>query len=123
MAVRSVSHIIKGMPTLEGEVFWSIVHFIPTHCPISIHFCCSTRWGPCRSGREKPKVLQITRTVDLKPSPTCCPEAFVTRTPMGRRKTGSRRRSMDDSGPRVVHSEEPSEEFQQTDGTLHNVQL
>ncbi len=67
MAIRSVSDVIKGTPTLEGGVFGFTGHFLPAHCLISIHSFCSTKWGQWMSGPEKPKALRIIRTAASKP--------------------------------------------------------
>ena len=124
MAVRSVSHIIKGIPTLEGAGF--LVHRpFPSDALSDFDpFLLLDEMGPME-----------VRPGEAKGAPDHPHRGFETVTYM---LSGSFRHKDSQghqgklaagdvqwmtAGRGVVHSEEPSEEFQQTGGTLHGVQL
>ncbi len=124
MAVRSVSHIIKGIPTLEGAGF--LVHRpFPSDALSDFDpFLLLDEMGPME-----------VRPGEAKGAPDHPHRGFETVTYM---LSGSFRHKDSQghegklepgdvqwmtAGRGVVHSEEPSKEFQRTGGTLHGVQL
>ena len=124
MAIRSVSRIIKGMPTLEGGGF--LVHRpFPSDALSDFDpFLLLDEMGPTD-----------VRPGEAKGAPDHPHRGFETVTYM---LSGSFRHKDSQghqgklepgdvqwmtAGRGVVHSEEPSKEFQQTGGTLHGVQL
>jgi quercetin 2,3-dioxygenase len=124
MAIRSVSRIIKGIPTLEGAGF--LVHRpFPTNALSDFDpFLLLDEMGPMNVGPG-----------EAKGAPDHPHRGFETVTYM---MSGSFRHKDSQghagklepgdvqwmtAGRGVVHSEEPSKEFQQTGGTLHGVQL
>src|SRR5262245_41748489 len=124
MAVRSASNTIKGIPTLEGEGF--LVHRpFPTETLSDFDpFLLFDEMGP-----------MDVRPGEAKGAPDHPHRGFETVTYMlsgsfrhkdstghqGRLETGDVQWMT--AGRVVIHSEEPSREFQQTGGTLHGVQL
>src|SRR5947209_19565715 len=121
MAVRSFSHLIKAVSTLEGAGF--LVHRpFPSDALSDFDpFLLLDEMGP-----------MDVRPGEAKGAPDHPHRGFETVTYMlsgsfrhkdsqgHERKARSWRRPVDDGG---VHSEEPSKECQQTGGTLHGVQL
>src|ERR1051325_7237618 len=124
MAIRSVSRIIKAIPTLEGAGF--LVHRpFPTNTLSDFDpFLLLDEMGPME-----------VRPGDAKGAPDHPHRGFETVTYM---LSGSFRHKDSQghegklnpgdvqwmtAGRGVIHSEEPSEEFQKTGGTLHGVQL
>src|SRR2546428_5241547 len=124
MGMRSVSHLIKGMPTLEGAGF--LVHRpFPSDALSDFDpFLLLDEMGP-----------MDVRPGEAKGAPDHPHRGFETVTYM---LSGSFRHKDSQghegklaagdvqwmtAGRGVVHSEEPSKEFQQTGGTLHGVQL
>jgi len=124
MAFRSVSHIIKGVPTLEGAGF--LVHRpFPSDALSDFDpFLLLDEMGP-----------MTVRAGEAKGAPDHPHRGFETVTYM---LSGSFRHKDSQghqgklepgdvqwmtAGRGVVHSEEPSNEFQETGGTLHGVQL
>jgi quercetin 2,3-dioxygenase len=124
MAIRSVSHIIKGIPTLEGAGF--LVHRpFPSNALSDFDpFLLLDEMGPMN-----------VRPGEAKGAPDHPHRGFETVTYMlsgsFRHKDSQGREGKLEpgdvqwmtAGRGVVHSEEPSKEFQQTGGTLHGVQL
>ena len=124
MAIRSVSHIIKGIPTLEGAGF--LVHRpFPSDALSDFDpFLLLDEMGPMN-----------VRAGEAKGAPDHPHRGFETVTYMlsgsFRHKDSQGHEGKLESGDvqwmtagrGVVHSEEPSKEFQQTGGTLHGVQL
>ena len=124
MAIRSVSHIIKGVATLEGGDF--LVHRpFPTSALSDFDpFLLLDEMGPTD-----------VRPGEAKGAPDHPHRGFETVTYMlsGSFRHKDSREHAGKLGPGdvqwmtagsgVVHSEEPSEEFQRTGGTLHGVQL
>jgi len=124
MAIRSVSHIIKGIPTLEGAGF--LVHRpFPSDALSDFDpFLLLDEMGPMK-----------VQPGEAKGAPDHPHRGFETVTYMlsgsfrhkdsqgheGKLETGDVQWMT--AGRGVVHSEEPSQEFQQTGGTLHGVQL
>jgi len=124
MAIRSVSRIIKGIPTLEGAGF--LVHRpFPSDALSDFDpFLLLDEMGPMEVGPG-----------EAKGAPDHPHRGFETVTYM---LSGSFRHKDSQghagklepgdvqwmtAGRGVVHSEEPSREFQRTGGTLHGVQL
>jgi len=124
MAIRSVSHAIKGIPTLEGAGF--LVHRPFPSATLSDFdpFLLLDEMGPMN-----------VRPGEAKGAPDHPHRGFETVTYMlsgsFRHKDSQGHEGKLESGDvqwmtagrGVVHSEEPSKEFQQTGGTLHGVQL
>src|SRR2546426_9636151 len=124
MAVRSVSRIIKGIPTLEGAGF--LVHRpFPSDALSDFDpFLLLDEMGPME-----------VRPGEAKGAPDHPHRGFETVTYMlsgsfrhkdsqgheGKLEAGDVQWMT--AGRGVVHSEEPSREFQKTGGTLHGVQL
>src|SRR5262245_53158482 len=124
MAIRSVSHAIKGIPTLEGAGF--LVHrpFPSSALSDFDPFLLLDEMGPMN-----------VRAGEAKGAPDHPHRGFETVTYMlsgsfrhkdsqcheGKLESGDVQWMT--AGRGVVHSEEPSKEFQQTGGTLHGVQL
>jgi redox-sensitive bicupin YhaK (pirin superfamily) len=124
MAIRSVSHIIKGIPTLEGAGFQVHRPFPSDTLSDFDPFLLLDEMGPMN-----------VRPGEAKGAPDHPHRGFETVTYM---LSGSFRHKDSQghegnlepgdvqwmtAGRGVVHSEEPSKEFQQTGGTLHGVQL
>src|SRR4029077_4496519 len=124
MAIRSVSNVIKGTSTLEGGGF--LVHRpFPTAALSDFYpFLLLDEMGP-----------MDVRPGEAKGAPDHPHRGFETVTYM---LSGSFRHKDSQghegklaagdvqwmtAGRGVIHSEEPSKEFQQTGGTLHGVQL
>jgi quercetin 2,3-dioxygenase len=124
MAIRSVSRVIKGVPTLEGAGF--LVHRpFPSDALSDFDpFLLLDEMGP-----------MDVRPGEAKGAPDHPHRGFETVTYM---LSGSFRHKDSQghegklepgdvqwmtAGRGVIHSEEPSREFQQTGGTLHGVQL
>jgi redox-sensitive bicupin YhaK (pirin superfamily) len=124
MAIRSVSHVIKGTPTLEGGGF--LVHrpFPSSALSDFDPFLLLDEMGP-----------MDVRPGEAKGAPDHPHRGFETVTYM---LSGSFRHKDSQghagklasgdvqwmtAGRGVIHSEEPSNEFQQTGGRLHGVQL
>jgi quercetin 2,3-dioxygenase len=124
MTIRSVSHIIKAIPTLEGAGF--LVHRpFPSDALSDFDpFLLLDEMGPMN-----------VRAGEAKGAPDHPHRGFETVTYM---LSGSFRHKDSQghegklepgdvqwmtAGRGVIHSEEPSKEFQQTGGTLHGVQL
>jgi redox-sensitive bicupin YhaK (pirin superfamily) len=124
MAIRSISHIIKGIPALEGAGF--LVHrpFPSNELSDFDPFLLLDEMGP-----------MDVRPGEAKGAPDHPHRGFETVTYM---LSGSFRHKDSQghegklaagdvqwmtAGRGVVHSEEPAKEFQQTGGTLHGVQL
>src|SRR2546429_1282823 len=124
MAIRSLSRIVKGIPTLEGAGF--LVHrpFPSDTLSDFDPFLLLDEMGPMEVG-----------TGEAKGAPDHPHRGFETVTYM---LSGSFRHKDSQghegklepgdvqwmtAGRGVIHSEEPSKEFQQTGGTLHGVQL
>src|SRR5215468_2908048 len=124
MAIRSVSRAIKGIPTLEGAGF--LVHRPFPSATLSDFdpFLLLDEMGPMN-----------VRPGEAKGAPDHPHRGFETVTYMlsgsFRHKDSQGHEGKLESGDvqwmtagrGVVHSEEPSREFQQTGGTLHGVQL
>jgi len=124
MAIRSVSHAIKGIPTLEGAGF--LVHrpFPSSALSDFDPFLLLDEMGPMN-----------VQAGEAKGAPDHPHRGFETVTYMlsgsFRHKDSQGHEGKLESGDvqwmtagrGVVHSEEPSKEFQQTGGTLHGVQL
>ena len=124
MAIRSFTHIIKGIPTLEGAGF--LVHRpFPSRALSDFDpFLLFDEMGPMKVAPG-----------EAKGAPDHPHRGFETVTYMlsggfrhkdsqghqGRLEPGDVQWMT--AGRGVVHSEEPSKEFQQTGGTLHGVQL
>jgi redox-sensitive bicupin YhaK (pirin superfamily) len=124
MAIRSVSRIVKGIPTLEGAGF--LVHRpFPTNALTDFDpFLLMDEMGPMDVGPG-----------EAKGAPDHPHRGFETVTYM---LSGSFRHKDSQghagklepgdvqwmtAGRGVIHSEEPSKEFQQTGGRLHGLQL
>jgi redox-sensitive bicupin YhaK (pirin superfamily) len=124
MAVRSVSAVIKGTPTLEGGGF--LVHRPFPSATLSDFdpFLLLDEMGP-----------MDVRPGEAKGAPDHPHRGFETVTYMlsgsFRHKDSQGHEGKLDAGDvqwmtagrGVIHAEEPSKEFQQTGGTLHGVQL
>jgi len=124
MTIRSVSRVIKGVPTLEGAGF--LVHRpFPSDALSDFDpFLLLDEMGPMQVGPG-----------EAKGAPDHPHRGFETVTYMlsgsfrhkdsqgheGKLETGDVQWMT--AGRGVIHSEEPSKEFQQTGGTLHGVQL
>ena len=124
MAIRSVSRIIEGIPTLEGAGF--LVHRpFPSDALSDFDpFLLLDEMGP-----------MDVRAGEAKGAPDHPHRGFETVTYMlsgsfrhkdsqgheGKLETGDVQWMT--AGRGVIHSEEPSKEFQKTGGTLHGVQL
>lgn len=124
MAIRSASHVIKAIPTLEGAGF--LVHRPFPSAAMSDFdpFLLLDEMGP-----------MSVRPGEAKGAPDHPHRGFETVTYMlsgsfrhkdssgheGRLEPGDVQWMT--AGRGVVHSEEPSKEFQQTGGTLHGLQL
>ena len=124
MAIRSVSRVIKGIPTLEGAGF--LVHRpFPSDALSDFDpFLLLDEMGP-----------MDVRPGEAKGAPDHPHRGFETVTYMlsgsfrhkdshgheGKLEAGDVQWMT--AGRGIVHSEEPSKEFQQTGGTLHGLQL
>src|SRR5262245_36754992 len=124
MAVRSVSKIIKGVPTLEGGGF--LVHrpFPSDSLSDFDPFLLLDEMGPMHVGPGEAKGAPDHPHRGFETVTYMLSGSFRHRDSHGHEgKLQAGDVQWMTAGRGVVHSEEPSEEFQQTGGTLHGVQL
>ncbi len=124
MAIRSVSRIIKGIPTLEGAGF--LVHrpFPSGGLSDFDPFLLFDEMGPMDLGPGEAKGAPDHPHRGFETVTYMLSGSFQHKDSQGHEgnlKTGDVQWMT--AGRGVIHSEEPSKEFQQTGGTLHGVQL